>query len=391
MPNELGQSVMHGIIHRAFFGNAFQWLRFTGDCLKEKEMPSKICIMNCDLRAVAANLLAILSFFVIGSAPVSAGTQEETSRDFGECANIQDSEKRLACYDSIAEPKSNDIDPAMKSAKTVSKVKTKKVSYFSQLWELNEDTRSGKYAMKLHRPTWVLPISYNESPNIETIRDANPKKDVKKPEVVFQLSTKVKLWQDIFNRKADLWFGYTQRSFWQLYNFADSSPFRETNYEPELLLNFRTDYSLLGLKGNFINVGINHQSNGQSEPLSRSWNRVVLNFGFEKNRFSFLLKTWCRIPESAEEDDNPNIEKYLGYGELWAFHFQKKHRFGLMLRNNLNFHKNRGAVQVEWSFPLIFERLAGYLQYYVGYGESLMDYNHKTNRVGMGLILLDWN
>ena len=323
----------------------------------------------------------ILCFFILISFPVVAETQDRASTDIDECSTIQDSEKRLACYDSIA---------GRKGKEDVSKDTTKTVSYFSQLWELDEDTRRGKYTIKLHRPIWGLPFCYNGSPNRATLREADPKKNLQKAEAVFQLSTKVKLWQDIFHKKADLWLGYTQRSFWQLYNIPDSSPFRETNYEPELLLNFRTDYTLFGLHGRFISVGINHQSNGQSEPLSRSWNRAVLNFGFERKRFSFLLKTWYRFPESTITDDNPDIEKYLGYGEIWAIHFQKRHRFSLMLRNNLNFSRNRGAVQVDWSFPFIFERMAGYLQYYYGYGESLIDYNHKANRVGVGFTLVDW-
>ncbi len=82
------------------------------------------------------------------------------------------------------------------------------------------------------------------------------------------------------------------------------------------MLNFRTHYRLLGFKGRFINVGFNHQSNGQTEPLSRSWNRVVTNLGFEKDNVTLLLKGWYRIPENAEDDDNPDIEDYLGYGEI---------------------------------------------------------------------------
>jgi phospholipase A1 len=263
-------------------------------------------------------------------------------------------------------------------------------SYFSHLWELEPETRSESYSFSPHRSNYLLPFTYNSSPNVDAVRQADPNKTLKKPEVKFQLSLKVKLWSDVFGKEADLWFGYTQQSFWQFYNFEDSSPFRETNYEPEFLFNFRTDYRLLGFRGRFINVGFNHQSNGQSEPLSRSWNRVVANAGFERGDFSLVVKGWYRIPESAQNDDNPDIEKYLGYGEIWAYYFWEKHRFGIMLRNNLDFYTNRGAFQLEWSFPLI-NRVSGYLQFFNGYGESLLDYNHRVNRVGIGFILTDWN
>jgi phospholipase A1 len=350
-------------------------------------MPTKRQIPPCESRAIATSMFLGFGFLILFFLPIPA----DAAQDVSECLRIQDREKRLACYDRILGRKPGDTVTQKEPAETVPLPKAEKASFFSQLWEMEEDTRRGKYAIKLHQSTYALPITYNGSPNVAAVREADPEKDLKKPEVTFQMSVKAKLWQDIFGRKADLWLGYTQRSFWQLYNFADSSPFRETNYEPEILLNFRTNYRILGLKGSFINVGLNHQSNGQSEPLSRSWNRVVLNFGFEREPLAFQLKTWYRLPESAEVDDNPNIEKYLGYGELWAYYFHKKHRFGAMVRNNLNFHTNRGAVQLEWSFPLIFENFAGYLQYYVGYGENLLDYNHKVNRIGLGFILLDWD
>jgi phospholipase A1 len=340
--------------------------------------------------AGAGSLLVGLWLVLVLSDMASAETDSEISQDMDECAKIEDNAERLKCYDNLAGQKSRNIEPAKESAERAPEGKEEKASYFSRLWELDEGARREKYALKLHRSTYVLPFTYNVSPNVDAVREADPDKDLKKAEVTFQLSLKVKLWQDILRQKVDLWFAYTQRSFWQLYNFEDSSPFRETNYEPELLLNFRTDYRILGLNGRFINLGFNHQSNGQSKPLSRSWNRVVANFGFETGRFSFLLKGWYRIPESAEDDDNPKIERYLGYGEIWAYYFLKKHRLGLMLRNNFSFHKNRGALQAEWSFPLV-KWVSGYVQYFFGYGESLLDYNHSANRIGIGFILTDWN
>ena len=340
--------------------------------------------------AGAGNLLIGLWLVFVLLDMASAETLSEAPQDMAECAKIEDDAERLKCYDNLAGRKSRDIEPAQESAEKAPEGRGEKASYFSRLWDLDEEGQRRKFAINFHRSNYFLPFTYNTSPNVDVLREDDPDKTLKKAEVAFQLSFKAKLWQDVLGQKMDLWFGYTQRSFWQLYNFDDSSPFRETNYEPELLLNFKTDYRILGLTGRFINLGFNHQSNGQSDPLSRSWNRVVANFGFERGRFSLLLKTWYRIPESAAKDDNPNIEKYLGYGELWAYYFLKKHRLGLMLRNNFSFHTNRGALQAEWSFP-IYEWVNGYVQYFVGYGESLIDYNHTVNRIGIGFIVADWN
>ncbi len=264
-----------------------------------------------------------------------------------------------------------------------------KLSYFDRLWELDKENRKGKRGVTFHRSNYALALSYNFSPNPAPLQEVDPAKTLVKPEVTFQISFKAKLFQDCFGKEMDLWVGYTQRSFWQLYNFDDSSPFRETNYEPEVLLNVRTRFDILGLKARFIQVGVNHQSNGQSEPLSRSWNRIVANVGLERGDLSLLLKGWYHLPESAVEDDNPGINSYMGYGEIWAYYFLKRHRLGIMLRDNLDFRENRGAIQLEWSFPL-FAIFSGHVQYFLGYGESLLDYNHRTHRIGIGFILSDW-
>ena len=314
----------------------------------------------------------------------------DTSSELAECSKIEDNGERLKCYDQLARRKPKEPAPALKSEEKPSPTQAGKPSYFSRLWGLDPETRIDRFPITPYRSNYILPYTYNSTPNYEAVRAADPGKDLKYEEVAFQLSFKVKLWTDILDQKADLWAAYTQRSFWQFYNFEDSSPFRETNYEPELLVNFRTDYSLLGLRGRFMNVGFNHQSNGQTEPLSRSWNRIVASAGFERGDFSLLLKGWYRIPESAEDDDNPNIEDYLGYGEVWGYYFWKGHRFGVMLRNNLNFASNRGAIQLEWSFPLV-QWVSGYLQFFNGYGESLLDYNASVNRIGIGFILKEWD
>ena len=329
---------------------------------------------------------AALAIVLCVSAGMAAETEPFTAID--ECAQIADEAERLKCFDELSNRSSTD-DTQIEEGDTEKQAAEKEPSYLSRLWELDMETRRRIFPITPYKSNYILPLTYNSTPNQTPIQEADPTKEVKNYEVKFQISFKIKLWQDVFRKNMDLWIGYTQLSFWQLYNTEDSSPFRETNYEPELLLNFRTKYNLFGLKGRFINIGFNHQSNGQSEPLSRSWNRFVANFGFERGNFIFILNTWYRIPESAEDDDNPNIEDFMGNGQMNFYYIWRKHRFGLWLRNNLDFQENKGAIQLEWSIP-IFRWVSGYIQYFRGYGESLLDYNASSSRIGVGFILKDW-
>jgi len=257
------------------------------------------------------------------------------------------------------------------------------------MWQLDDEGRRRRFAIMPYRQNYFLPYTYNFTQEKQTYEAANPGTEIQDAEAKYQLSLKMKLWEDILGTNMDLWAAYTQLSFWQLYNSGFSSPFRETNYEPEILLNYRTDTDLWGLRSRFIQVGLNHQSNGRGKPLSRGWNRFMANFGFERDDFNLILKTWARIPEKESEDDNPDITSYLGYGEIWAGTVWRDYHLALMFRNNLRFDENRSALQFEVSFPLL-EHLNGYVQYFTGYGESLIDYNHFTNRIGVGVIVKDW-
>jgi len=339
-------------------------------------------------------LLTAMTVVILQSHALAAAADK-----IAECASVEDDTARLKCYDSLSgrgtqkAQQPSGVPTPEQSLKTASPAgddqTARDQSVMSRQWDLDEANRTHRFVIRPYRPNYVLPLAYNTSPNMDASLDVDPNARAQNTEVKFQISFKVKLWEDILGKDMDLWFAYTQLAFWQLYNSEFSAPFRETDYEPELLLNFRTDYDLLGLKGRMINLGLNHQSNGRSQPLSRSWNRIVANFGFERDRFNLLLKTWYRIPEKAKDDDNPDIDKYLGYGELWGYYFLNKHRFAAMVRNNLRPADNRGAIQLEWSFPLI-ERISGYVQYFNGYGESLLDYNKSVNRFSIGFMVTDW-
>ncbi len=322
----------------------------------------------------------------------------EQTRTLEQCICIEDDDLRLQCYDRLAGRSSKEsVAEAHKAVSagnsTIASdpqghVKDEGLSYLTRHWELDESKTRGRFTFMPHRDNYIMPFTYNASPNrepdhtgeVDTVKDA---------EAAFQLSVKVKRWQDVLGQDMDLWFGYTQRSFWQVYNVEESAPFRETNYEPEVLLNYRTDVDLFGVRLRTVTFGFNHQSNGRAEPLSRSWNRLVGNLGLEYEDFVFELKTWYRIPESEDEDDNPDIDEYMGPGELWVHYYLDGHRFGAMWRNNCRFDDNRGALQLDWAFPL-GRNLSGYIQYFTGYGESLLDYDHSVDRIGIGFVLDDW-
>jgi len=248
-------------------------------------------------------------------------------------------------------------------------------------------TRENSFVLTPHRPNYILPIAYNWTLNKAPY---GPEGDKLQPvEIKFQISFKADVADNLFGDNGDLYFAYTQVSQWQAYNSDNSSPFRETNYEPEAFLAFATGFPVFRLRNRIVSFGLVHQSNGRAEPLSRSWNRIYAEFVMDRGRFAMSLKPWYRFREPAETDNNPDIGRFMGPGELRLFYEWKKYVLALMVRNNFRLHDQKGAEQLEFSFPLT-GRVKGYVQYFYGYGDTLIDYNARTNCLGIGVLLTDW-
>ena len=230
----------------------------------------------------------------------------------------------------------------------------------------------------------MLLASYNDKPNYDIYN--LPESEFDRVEIKFQLSFKMPVVEGVFGTDADLYAAYTNLSFWQAYNRRISSPFRETVHEPEMFLVVPNDWTRVGWRNSLMPFGFSHQSNGHSGYLSRSWNRLYASFLFEKGDFLLGIRPWHRIPDS--DDDNPDITQFLGHHELTGIYKRGDHTFSLMGRNLLE-NRGRGTFQFDWSFPL-YKRWRGYLQYFNGYGESLVDYNEASERIGLGLQLTDW-
>lgn len=321
------------------------------------------------------------------------------------CRTIQDDAERLACYDRATAPEAPtgstpaEAQPARRELGSVSGEQEERRrrlgASLTDRWELVEDSRRGAFVLRPYKPMYLLAANRTDHTNNAP---SSPAPDhtsaglapLEKVEAKFQISLKAKVWEDLFPGNGDLWFGYTQSSRWQVYNSVDSAPFRETNYEPEAMLVFRTNYDLLGLKARMIGLGINHQSNGRPLPLSRSWNRVTADFGFERDDWMVVVRPWWRIKESADKDDNPGIENYMGRGELLVARKYEGHVFSLQGRHSLRGgDRSRGSLQFDWAIP-ISSYLKAHLQLFSGYGESLIDYNHRQTTVGLGVSLVDW-
>ncbi|MDI5934011.1 phospholipase A [Halomonas sp. LN1S58] len=248
--------------------------------------------------------------------------------------------------------------------------------------QLERESSLNPYAITTHRRNYLLPLSYNRSPNGEGFDGGDSSPD--RAEVKFQFSAKFNLVEDLFVDNGDLYFAYTQRSWWQAYNADNSAPFRETNFEPEVFLDFDNRWSLLGWTNINNRVAFNHQSNGRSGDQSRSWNRVILESTFINGDWAFSLAPHWRVPESEGDDDNPDIERYMGYGDVTLARRFGDQELSLLWRGNPS--AGNMGTQLDYSWPL-FGNIRGHLQYYYGFGESMIDYDERSHRLGIGFSL----
>jgi phospholipase A1 len=358
--------------------------------------------MRFQLAAVCAALAGCVT-------ATAARAQNPDPTDIRGCTAIESDAQRLICYDHVTGrvnlpvAQKRQVPTAAgavfsrdsRNAATGNSEVAAPLSLLDSRWELSPESKLGTFNVRGYKPVYVLPLFASSNQNQQP-RSPNPDNTVTRSErlqdveLKFQLSLKTKVWQGVFGDAGDLWIGYTQSSRWQVYDKRQSRPFRETDYEPEAMLVFDTHYNVLGWDGRLLGIGMDHQSNGRGNPLSRSWNRVTANVGFEREGWTVTFRPWWRIPESRDTDDNPDISDYVGRGEIEIVHEWRGQEFGLTLRDSFRGgRRQHGSGRFSWSFPLA-GNLRGYAELFKGYGESLIDYNHNATYVGVGISLLDW-
>jgi len=360
----------------------------------------------CNGRAGFVTALVLVSIAL--EAPAAPAPELQEAIDT--CRRLDDAPRRLACYDrlpgaSVTEPPTapNRIDmadaespaadqeeagrPGTSAFTAVDETPLSR-SWMTRYHELDDATHGGLLHVRRHEPVYLLPGRWSSRPNERPFVDlpgALPpdQRSLDPVEIKFQLSLKTKLADNLIGDNVDLWAAYTQQSNWQAYNSIESEPFRETNYAPEVFASVRTGLDLLGWRWQMLNLGFVHQSNGRADPLSRSWNRIYAAFGFERDNLRLVVRPWWEIAKSSE--DNPDIDDYMGWGDIRLDWSNGRHDFGLMGRWAPG--ERRGAMQFDWHYPL-YGDLKAYLQVFSGYGETLIDYNHRQTTIGLGISLV---
>ena len=363
----------------------------------------------------------------------SAATSGPARADWAQCTAMTGDSERLACFDAWAKQASEAKLAAQSGAPTTTRPELAAApagtavpvatttnpdvapvrrcndpdqSLLSRVWELEEATDCGNFTLRGHRPNTIavrVANSVNRQPTSPSPdHTAAAPRDFQKHEARLQLSLRTKLAKGIFadspGAMDSLWFGYTQQSNWQVFNGDLSRPFRTTDHEPELMYVYPVNRALGGgWTWRYAGLGLVHQSNGQSLPLSRSWNRAYLMAGLELDRrFVLNAKVWKRFNEGAAKDDNPNISNYVGRGELnAAWNLNDTNMLSATLRSSFG-HTTRGSARLEW-FHTLGRNLAGgpanlrfHTQLFTGYGDSLIDYNRKRTVLTVGFSLMDF-
>lgn len=225
-----------------------------------------------------------------------------------------------------------------------------------------------------------LGLKYYEPIYMLFTHDFSKKPDRKADELHFEFSFERPIAYDALGLGEKISFAYAQNSWWQI--TQDSAPFRESNYRPELYVSAPVPFA------DELKIGAMHESNGKGGEESRSWNRLYAQSMWSAGGFSITPRAWYAFWLDRTNED---IADYMGYGDLRASYTFGKQRLSALWRNNLHFDSsNRGAIELNYSFPIFNSGFYGYLRYFNGYGESLADYKRSVNKIGIGLSFVEF-
>lgn len=258
-----------------------------------------------------------------------------------------------------------------------------------------KSTGEAKFALMPYRRNYfvysLLQNGLNEQPYIEN--DPYTVIEGKAQELQLQVSIMVPVWDRMFGSPLSIYAAYTNRSFWQVFAEAHSSPFRETNHEPEVWFWYHYDLEFGDVRLPMAWLGYTHQSNGKWEPLSRGWDRLFAQFFASYDSVDLSWKPWVSIwndetYRGLDGTKHSDYTPYVGDGEL-TLTYAYRH-------NNASVHWNYsfagisyGGVTADLEVP-ITDYLSLYGRYFYGYGENLVDMDYRSNTLSFGFCVNDW-
>lgn len=202
-------------------------------------------------------------------------------------------------------------------------------------------------------------------------------------DVKFQISFQQRLTKSVLPGHSYLYLFYSQKAIWNV--FEQSLPFHDLNFNPGIGL---SRYIILKnqLVGK-VTMMIEHESNGRDGTASRSWNKISwAGEAYVSPNLMAHAKFWIPIIDGQY---NKDILKYMGVSQAgfqakstddkWVLDMTLVKRQGW----NLNFNT---IVQLGYRINHNSNQFI-MLQYYNGYGESMLDYNQYHSRIRFGLLI----
>ena len=298
----------------------------------------------------------------------------ESSGNFKEALKYYklSAQKLLNRSDDLSLQLASNLEQSLKFEPTLNSKINLDLNSKSQIHKNHQNSQNSQenelfWGIAAHQNNYFLPIAYSSYKGSH--------KDITSE---FSISLKKLIASDIIGLNEDYYFAYTQLSWWDIY--ADSSPFYENNYQPEIYTQIPVDF----YNFNHIRLGFLHDSNGKGELESRSWNRIYSSFELDFGKLSLTPRLWLRLPDN--KDDNPAIVKYNGIIDLTAYYKLPSGSFiQSIFSNNLRFDKeNKSSFELRY-LHYIGDGFYIYLSGFSGYGYELVYYKKYQNRIGIGI------
>ncbi|RYZ59278.1 MAG: hypothetical protein EOP07_04525 [Proteobacteria bacterium] len=240
-----------------------------------------------------------------------------------------------------------------------------------------------------------VPITQQPAPELKKIQEEDADNIFRHRDIYFlsgEPDSKVQLSFKLRPiRSENLYFAYTQQMFWEL--GKNSAPFSDINYNPELFYEWGIGKQFV----RYIRAGIEHRSNGEEGPTSRSVDsfNVDTQMAVGLGKYEVLWNLKLHRNYDIDWVNNRDIANYMGW---WSTRFavqgvdadlfpRKAEAYISFYPGGANGDKiGNGALEMGLKYRA---RLFGFMpylmvQYYYGYMESLITYNEKTHSYRLG-------